>query len=78
MSETMIFRINRALLIFGISGLVSGFGGVTSAIISFTVLRNDVQALSKKVDRLDTDRDTIVRHTEQIQNLTSEIRRFIK
>jgi uncharacterized membrane protein len=76
MSETLILKINRSLLIFGISGLASGIGGFTTAVVAFTTLRNDVKELTRQVTRLDGDRDTIVRHTAEINNLTVEIRRL--
>lgn len=71
----MRVRIHIGLLIFAVT---FGGGGFVTGIISFTVLRADVQALTRQVARLDSDRDTIVRHEAELAWLKKEVARQSK
>ena len=66
---SMVLELNSAVLTFGLAGFVS-------AIVAFTTLRGDVKALALQVARLDSDRDTIIRHDVDIETLKVEVQRL--
>ncbi len=73
MSDTTRIRLHASL----VTGLIIfGLGGFMSAITALTTLRADVQGLSRQVSRLDSDRDTVVRHTVEIGQLRQELERL--
>lgn len=65
----MVLELNSAVLTFGLAGFVT-------AIVAFTTLRGDVKALALQVARLDSDRDTIIRHDVDIETLKVEVQRL--
>jgi len=66
---SMVLELNSAVLTFGLAGFVT-------AIVAFTTLRGDVKALALQVARLDSDRDTIIRHDVDIETLKVEVQRL--